>query len=159
MAIANGTNRLRNDNVDSKVMILLSDGSNNSGEIDPITAAELAEKFNIKIYTIAAGTNGLAPYPIEDAWGRQVIRQVQVEVDEKTLSDICEITGGKFFRATDNKSLQEIFKEINQLEKTEIEVLEYNNYQEIYYYFSIPALFLSLLYLIINRAYFRRINL
>ena len=159
MAIANGINRLRDSDVKSKIIILLSDGSNNSGEIDPITAAELAEKFNIKIYTIAAGTNGLAPYPIEDPWGRTVIRNVQVEVDEKTLTNISEITGAKFFRATDNESLKEIFKEIDKMERTEIEILEYNNYKEIYYYFSIPALLLSLLYLIISRGYFRKINL
>ena len=82
MAIANAINRLRFSETKSKIIILLSDGSNNSGEIDPITAAELAEKFNIKIYTIAAGTNGLAPYPVEDIWGRTIIRNIEVEVDD-----------------------------------------------------------------------------
>ena len=105
MAIANAINRLRFSETKSKIIILLSDGSNNSGEIDPITAAELAEKFNIKIYTIAAGTNGLAPYPVEDIWGRTIIRNIEVEVDEKTLIEIANLTNAKFFRATDNNSI------------------------------------------------------
>ena len=157
MAIANAINRLRFSETKSKIIILLSDGSNNSGEIDPITAAELAEKFNIKIYTIAAGTNGLAPYPVEDIWGRTIIRNIEVEVDEKTLIEIANLTNAKFFRATDNNSLEQIFKEIDQMEKTKIEIIEYNNYKEIYYYFTIPALLLSLFYMLITRIYFRKI--
>jgi len=157
MAIANAINRLRFSDTKSKIIILLSDGSNNSGEIDPITAAELAEKFNIKIYTIAAGTNGLAPYPVEDIWGRTILRDIEVEVDEKTLIEIAKLTDAKFFRATDNSSLDQIFKEIDQMEKTKIEITEYNNYKEIYYYFTIPALLLSLFYMLISRLYFRKV--
>ena len=115
MAIANSINRLRESEAKSKTIILLSDGSNNQGELDPITAADLAAKFDIKIYTVAAGTHGLAPYPVTDAWGRQVIQKVQVDVDEESLKEIAKITGGQFFRATDNKSLQKVYQEIDEL--------------------------------------------
>ena len=97
MAIANAINRLRESKSESRIMILLSDGSNNKGELDPLTAAELASSFDIKIYTVAAGTHGLAPYPTIDIWGRQVLRQVQVDVDEESLKEIAQLTGGKFF--------------------------------------------------------------
>ena len=112
MAIANSINRLRESEAKSKTIILLSDGSNNQGELEPVTAAELAEKFDIKIYTVAAGTRGLAPYPVTDAWGRQVIQKVQVDVDEESLKEIAEITGGQFFRATDNQSLKRCMKKL-----------------------------------------------
>ena len=137
MAIANGTNRLRNDNVDSKVMILLSDGSNNSGEIDPITAAELAAQFNIKIYTIGAGTNqSYTRIP-----GRGLIRN---EIDEETLIHIAKVTGGKYFRATDIDALKSIYSEISLLERSEIEVKEYKQYTELYGWFLIPAFILGM---------------
>ena len=96
MAIANATNRLRYSDAKNKLMILLSDGSNNRGEIEPITAAELAEKFNIKIYTIGAGTIGKAPYPIRDIWGRTSLQMMDVDVDEKTLKEIASVTNGRF---------------------------------------------------------------
>ena len=137
MAIANGTNRLRNDNVDSKVMILLSDGSNNSGEIDPITAAELAAQFNIKLYTIGAGTNqSYTRIP-----NRGLIRN---EIDEETLIHIAKVTGGKYFRATDIDALKSIYSEISLLERSEIEVKEYKQYTELYGWFLIPAFILGM---------------
>ena len=137
MAIANGTNRLRNSNVDSKVMILLSDGSNNSGEIDPITAAELAAQFNIKIYTIGAGTNqSYTRIP-----GRGLIRN---EIDEETLIRIAKVTGGRYFRATDIAALESIYSEISLLERSEIEVNEYTQYTELYGWFLIPAFILGM---------------
>lgn len=157
MAIANSINRLRDSSAKSKIIILLSDGSNNKGELDPITAAELASKFGIKIYTIAAGTHGYAPYPVTDVWGRKTLRQMQVDVDEETLMAIAEITNGKFFRATDNESLENIYKKINQLERTEIEVTEYFNYIDLYSWFTIPASLLSILLLIISRAFFGKL--
>ncbi len=157
MAIANAINRLRNNNTQSKIMILLSDGSNNQGEIDPITAAELAQKFDIKIYTVAAGTNGLAPYPVMDAWGRQIVQQVQVDVDEESLREISQITGGRFFRATDNESLIKIYKEIDSLERTEIEILEYQNYTELYSWLTIPAAIISLLFVFFSRFFFNKL--
>ena len=157
MAIANSINRLRESEAKSKTIILLSDGSNNQGELEPITAAELAAKFDIKIYTVAAGTHGLAPYPVTDAWGRQVIQKVQVDVDEESLKEIADITGGQFFRATDNKSLQKVYEEIDALERTEIEVTEYQNYTELYSWFTIPAAFASIFFIFLSRGIFHKL--
>ena len=157
MAIANSINRLRESEAKSKTIILLSDGSNNQGELDPITAADLAAKFDIKIYTVAAGTHGLAPYPVTDAWGRQVIQKVQVDVDEESLKEIAKITGGQFFRATDNKSLQKVYQEIDTLERTEIEVTEYQNYTELYSWFTIPAAFASIFFIFLSRGIFHKL--
>ena len=157
MAIANSINRLRESEAKSKTIILLSDGSNNQGSLEPVTAAELAEKFDIKIYTVAAGTHGLAPYPVIDAWGRQVIQKVQDDVDEESLKEIAEITGGQFFRATDNQSLKKVYKEIDTLERTEIEVTEYQNYTELYSWFTIPAAFASILFIVLSRGIFHKL--
>ena len=157
MAIASSINRLRESEAKSKTIILLSDGSNNQGELEPITAAELAAKFDIKIYTVAAGTHGLAPYPVTDAWGRQVIQKVQVDVDEESLKEIADITGGQFFRATDNKSLQKVYEEIDALERTEIEVTEYQNYTELYSWFTIPAAFASIFFIFLSRGIFHKL--
>ncbi|MFL3008973.1 MAG: vWA domain-containing protein [Candidatus Neomarinimicrobiota bacterium] len=138
MAIANATNRLRKSQVKSKVMVLLSDGSNNSGEIDPRTAAELALQYGIKIYTIGAGTNqAFTRIP-----GRGLIKN---EIDEETLKFIANKTGGKFFRATDIKALESIYNEIDILERSEIEVKKYSKYTEIYIWVLLPALILGLL--------------
>ena len=157
MAIANSINRLRESEAKSKTIILLSDGSNNQGELEPVTAAELAEKFDIKIYTVAAGTHGLAPYPVTDAWGRQVIQKVQVDVDEESLKEIAEITGGQFFRATDNQSLKKVYEEIDTLERTEIEVTEYQNYTELYSWFTIPAAIASIFLIFLSRGIFHKL--
>ena len=157
MAIANSINRLRESEAKSKTIILLSDGSNNQGELEPVTAAELAAKFDIKIYTVAAGTHGLAPYPVTDAWGRQVIQKVQVDVDEESLKEIAEITGGKFFRATDKESLKKVYEEIDTLERTEIEVTEYQNYTELYSWFTIPAAFASVFFIFLSRGIFHKL--
>ena len=157
MAIANAINRLRDSEAESKTIILLSDGSNNQGELDPVTAADLAAKFGIKIYTVAAGTRGLAPYPVTDAWGRQVIQKVQVDVDEESLQEIAEITNGRFFRATDNQSLKEVYREIDALERTEIEVTEYQNYTELYSWFTIPAAFASVFFIFLSRGVFHKV--
>ena len=147
MAIANGTNRLRNSDVESRVMILLSDGSNNAGEIDPKTAAELAAEYDIKIYTIGAGTNqSYTRIP-----GRGLIRN---EIDEETLKHIADMTGGKFFRATDVKALASIYEEIDLLERSEIEVKEFTQYKELYGWFLIPAFFMGLGMETIRRSIF-----
>ena len=151
MAIANGTNRFRSSEVESKVMILLSDGSNNSGEIDPITVAELAKEFGIKIYTIGAGTNqSYTRIP-----GRGLILN---EIDESTLKKIAKVTGGKYFRATDIEALELIYSEINNLERSEIQVKEYTQYQELYGWFLIPALFLGTFIEAIKRFFFRMLD-
>ena len=148
MAIANGTNRLRNSDVESRVMILLSDGSNNAGEIDPKTAAELAAEYDIKIYTIGAGTNqSYTRIP-----GRGLIRN---EIDEETLIHIAQVTGGKFFRATDVEALESIYAEIDLLEKAEIEVRDFTQYEELYDFFLIPAFLLGLGMETTRRSVFR----
>ena len=157
MAIANSINRLRESKAKSKTIILLSDGSNNQGELDPITAADLAANFDIKIYTVAAGTRGLAPFPVKDAWGRQFIQQVQVDVDEETLQEIARITNGRFFRATENESLKEVYREIDALERTEIELTEYKNYTELYSWFTIPAAFASVFFILASRGIFHKL--
>jgi len=151
MAIANGTNRFRSSNVESKVMILLSDGSNNTGEIDPITAAELAKEFDIKIYTIGAGTDqAYTKIP-----GRGLIVN---EIDETTLKQIASVTGGKYYRATDIKALELIYSEINDLERSDIEVKEYLQYKELYGWFLIPALILGTLLEALKRVFFRMMD-
>ena len=148
MAIASATNRLRDSESKSKVMILLSDGSNNAGEIDPTTAATIASKFNVKIYTIGAGTDqSFSRIP-----GRGLIRN---EIDTKTLKEISSKTGGKFFRATDKGALADIYKEIDKLERSEIEVKDYTKYKELYVLFLIPAIIIMFFYLIIKKYLFR----
>jgi Ca-activated chloride channel family protein len=132
MAIAQGVNRLKESKAKSKVMILLTDGVNNRGEIDPITAAQIAQPFGIRIYTVGVGTVGEAPYPVQTPFGIRY-QNMPVEVDEKSLEKIASITDGKFFRATNNKALKQIYAEIDKLEKTRIEVKAYRSYTELFY--------------------------
>jgi Ca-activated chloride channel family protein len=149
MAIANATNRLRNSDAVSKVMILLSDGSNNAGELDPLTAAEMASEFDIKIYTISAGTNQSVTY----IPNRGYIRN---EIDEETLKAIAYQTNGQYFRANNIQKLKQIYEEIDKLERSEIEVKTYTRYQDLYGWFLIPAAILGLWYETLNRSIFRR---
>lgn len=151
MAIANATNRLRNSPAKNKLMILLSDGSNNAGQLDPLTAADLARQFGIKIYTVGAGQKGTAPYPVS---GRGVMR-IEVDMDEPTLKEIARVTGGKYYRAENETSLAEIYDEINRMERTEIRVREYTEYRELFPWFMIPALVLGLCHEILARIIFR----
>jgi Ca-activated chloride channel homolog len=142
MGLATAVNRLRDSNAKSKVIILITDGENNAGNIDPITAAELAKTFGIKAYTIAVGRGGLVPFPVQDPlFGKRYI-QANVEIDETTMKRIADITGGLFFRARDPQSLSEIYEKINKLETTEVKVKEYRSYDELFYWFLIPALLL-----------------
>lgn len=149
MAIANATNRLRGSDAKSKVMILLSDGSNNAGELDPLTAAEMAAEFDIKIYTIGAGTDQSVTY----IPNRGYIRN---DVDEETLREIAKQTNGQYFRANNVSRLKRIYDEIDQLERSEIEVKTYSRYQDLYGWFLIPAAILGLFYEVISRGIFRR---
>lgn len=130
MAIANGVNRLKDSKAKSKVMILLTDGVNNKGEIDPITAAKIAATYGVRIYTVGVGARGEAPYPVQTPFGirRQLI---PVDLDEKALSAIADMTGGKYFRATDTEKLKAIYKEIDKMERTKIEVTAYKRYTEL----------------------------
>ena len=146
MGIANGVSRLKDSKAKSKVIILLTDGSNNSGEISPEAAAEIAKEFGVRIYTIAVGTNSdTAPFP----YGDQIIN-VPVEIDENTLKNIAEITNGKYYRATSKESLSEIYSEIDKLERTKLHARQFSAYNEEYQIFALIAL-LSLLFEIVLR--------
>ena len=150
VAIANGVNRLRNSDSESKVIILLSDGSNNAGSIDPISAAKIAKEYNIKVYTIGAGTN----QSITQIPGRGFVRN---EIDEDTLKGIAEVTNAKYFRATDKKSLSGIYREIDNLEKSEITVSYFSSYQEVYIWFLIIGFFFLIISEVLRAYYFRKV--
>ncbi|HID38760.1 MAG TPA: VWA domain-containing protein, partial [Calditrichaeota bacterium] len=150
-------NRLRDSKAKSKIIILLTDGVNNRGQVDPITAARIAQAYGVKIYTIGAGTRGTAMYPVDDpVLGRRYV-PMRVEIDEKVLKEIARITGGAYFRATDSSKLREIYKEIGEMEKTKIEVKEYTRYKEYFLYFLVTGLFLLLLELVLANTYFKKI--
>lgn len=160
-AIGNGlgvaVNRLRESKAPSKVIVLLTDGVNNSGQIDPEMAADLAAEYGIRVYTIGVGTQGVAPYPAIDMWGNMVFQQAKVEIDEKLLTSIAEKSGGKYFRATDNATLQAVYNEINRLEKGKVEVENYTKYHDVFAPWLILALGLILLEIIIKYLIFRRL--
>jgi len=156
MGLATSVNRIKDSKAKSKVIILLTDGVNNAGFIDPITAAELAKEFQIKIYSIGLGTNGLALSPVGiDARGKFNYANIQVEIDEKLLTEISEMTGGKYFRATDNERLKEIYSDIDKLEKTEIEEFKYYSVDEKFRYFLVPAILLIVFELIMKLTILR----
>ena len=144
LGLASAVNRLKDSQAKSKVIILLTDGSNNTGEIDPMMASDLAKTFGIRVYTIGVGTKGMAPYPFQTAFGIQR-QMVPVDIDESTLKSISGNTDGKYFRATDNKSLKAIYEEIDQLEKTKISVQEYSKKNEEYLPFALALLGVMLL--------------
>lgn len=138
MGLATAINRLKDSKAKSKVIILMTDGVNNMGEIAPVTAAEIAQSFNIRVYTIGVGSRGMAPYPVQTPYGRQY-RSMKVEIDEEVLKAIAEITNGKYFRATDNYQLKQIYQEIDKLEKSKIDVKEFRKKSEEYLLFVIIA--------------------
>jgi len=155
-AIANGVNRLKDSKSKSKVMILLTDGVNNRGEIDPLTAAQIAQKFGIRIYTVGVGSTTDAPYPFQTPFGIRY-QTIPVEIDENVLNQIASITNGKYFRATDNRKLAQIYDEIDRLEKTRVEVTSYRNAKELFYGWAFVGLFLLLADVGLSRTYLRRI--
>ena len=156
MGLATSVNRIKDSKAISKVIILLTDGVNNTGFIDPLTAAELANEFGIKIYTIGLGTNGMALSPIGiDSRGKFNYANAKVEIDEKLLNEIADMTGGKYFRATNNNKLKEIYDDIDKLEKSDIEEFKYYNVQEKYRFFLLPALMLIGLEMILKFTLFR----
>jgi Ca-activated chloride channel family protein len=155
--ISTSLNRLKDTQAKSKVVILLTDGRNNAGKISPLTAAEAAEALKIKIYTIGAGTKGLAPFPAKDMFGNKVYQQVKIEIDEELLKQIAGKTHVRYFRATDTKSLRDIYMEINKLEKSHIEEKGYVEYKELFHLFLIPGLALLLLEIILNNTVLRKI--
>ena len=156
MGLATAVNRLKDSEAISKVIILLTDGVNNSGMIPPLTAAEIAQKFGIRVYTIGVGTEGFAPYPFQTAFGIQY-QEVEVKIDEKTLQDIATITDGKYFRATNNNSLKEIYKDIDALEKSKIEVTEFHKRSEEFLPFALWTLGLLFFGFILQITYLKQI--
>lgn len=156
MAIAQGTNRLKDSKAKSKVMILLTDGVNNRGEIDPLTATQIAQTFGIRIYTIGAGTIGTAPYPVQTPFGTRY-QNVPVDVDEKTLQKIAEMTNGQYYRATNSRNLKQIYDEIDELEKTKIEVRAYRSYAELFYGWVAAALIALFLEWLLSQTVLRKL--
>ena len=155
--LATSINRIKEGNAKSKSIILLTDGSNNTGNVAPITAAEIAKKKGIKVYTIGVGRNGMAPYPAENEFGRISYVNLPVVIDETTLKTVASITGGKYFRATDNNVLAQIFEEIDQLEKSEIDVRNFSNTEDNYMPWALLALLLISVELIIRHTMLRSI--
>ncbi|MCX7986306.1 MAG: VWA domain-containing protein [Bacteroidales bacterium] len=152
MGLATAVNRLKDSKSPSKVIILLTDGVNNQGSIAPITAAEIAKTFGIRVYTIGVGTRGMAPYPVQTPFGTQY-QDMEVEIDEPLMQQIAQITGGKYFRATNNQKLREIYKEIDKMEKNRVEVKEYKRRDEEYFAFGLAAFILLLCSLAIRQGF------
>lgn len=153
-AIAIGGKRLKDLKAKSKIMILLTDGRNNTGEISPEQAAEAVKAFGVKIYTIGAGGFGPAPFPVQGFFGTRLIQQ-EIDLDEETLMKIAEISGGRYFRASDTEKLKEIYGIIDKAEKTEIKVKEFFHFEELYLYFLIPAFVLLCLEIVLKTTVFR----
>lgn len=143
-ALASAVNRVRSSTAKSKFVVLLTDGQSNAGKITPETAAEAAAALGIKVYTVGAGTRGMAPYPTQDMFGNKVYRPMPVDIDEDTLKRVAEKTGARYFRATDTKSLQAIYEEIDRAEKSPFEAPEYKDWRELYPWLLWPALLVLL---------------
>ena len=156
MGLANAVSRLKDSKAKSKVVILLTDGSNNRGDLSPMTAAEIAKSFGIRVYTIGVGTNKVAPYPMPVAGGVQYVN-IPVEIDTTMLSDIAAATDGDFYRATNNKELQQIYKEIDKLEKSKLNVKKYSKRYEAYQPYAIAAIILLLLEILLRITVFRKL--
>lgn len=157
VALATACNRLKKSEAASRIVVLLTDGQNNSGTIDPSTAAKVAAALGIKVYTIGVGTKGRAPMPVDDpVFGKRMVA-VEVNLDEETLTRIAEITDGKYFRATDSEELAKIYGQIDELEKTKIESETYTNYTDRFLWFVLPALGLFLLEMALGQGYLREI--
>lgn len=152
MGVANAVSRLKESKAKSKVIILLTDGSNNRGEISPEAAAEIAKQFGVRIYTIGVGTNGTAPYP----YGAQIVN-VPVEIDETTLNKIATITDGNYFRATSNSKLKEVYEKIDQLERTKLNVKEFSSREEEYQLFALVAFAMLLLEILLRNTILKKI--
>lgn len=156
MALANSVNRLRESEAKSKLIILLTDGVNNSGEIDPLTAANVAKTMGIKIYTIGAGKPGNAMYPVQTVFGTRY-QYLPNEIDEDLLTEVAEKTGGRYYRARSEAELEQIYSEIDQLEKTKIHVHEYTQYEELFFEFVIFGFLILMLEMFLSQTYFRKI--
>ena len=155
--LATAISRLKDSEAISKVIILLTDGLNNAGSVDPYTAGEMAKLFGIRVYTIGVGSYGTAPYPVQTPFGTQ-IQQMKVEIDEKLLTQIANMTGGKYFRATSNQKLDEVYQEIDKLERSKIEVTEFRRLHEEFYPLVAWALALLLLEFLLRKTIFRTLT-
>ena len=155
--LATAVSRLKDSEAISKVVILLTDGMNNAGSVDPYTAAEMAKLFGVRVYTIGVGTYGTAPYPVQTPFGTQM-QQMKVEIDEKLLTTIANSTGGKYFRATSNQKLDEVYQEIDKLERSKIEVTEFRRLHEEFYPLVAWALALLLLEFLLRKTIFRTLT-
>lgn len=156
LGLANSVNRLKDSESKSKVVILLTDGTNNRGQIAPLTAADLARSYGIRVYTIGVGTKGMAPTPVQTPFGMR-IQNMPVDIDEKTLTEIASITGGQYFRAVDTEGLRTVYREIDQMEKYLISVQNVTRKQELFLPFALLALGLVLIELILRRTWLRNI--
>jgi Ca-activated chloride channel family protein len=155
--LATALNRLRESEAKSKIVILLTDGVNNRTTIAPLTAAEIAKKLGVRVYTIGVGTRGTAPYPVQDMWGDISYQQMPVEIDEEVLTQIAEMTGGEYFRATNKSALAEVYDRINQLEKSEVEVTEFTTYDERFLGYLLAALAALVLEFLLSQLWLKRI--
>lgn len=155
-AIGISTRRLKDLQSKSKVIILLTDGRSNSGNLTPVQAAEIAKTFGIKIYTIGVGTQGKAPFMVDTIFGQRVVYQ-NVDMDEDTLKKIAEMTEAKYFRATDRESLKNIYSQIDQLEKSDVKVLDHSEYKELFHYFVLSGLFLLIVEVALSGTILRRV--
>ena len=156
-AIVTSLNRLRQSKAKGKVLILLTDGRNNTGSISPQTAAYAAKALDVKIYTVGAGTKGLAPYPAEDFFGNKVYQPMRVDIDDQMLTTVAEITGGSYFRAQDTESLKQIYANIDKMEKTPIEETGYTEYKEIFPKFLLIGLGILVSEVILSQTLLRKI--
>ncbi|MDB6175172.1 MAG: Mg-chelatase subunit ChlD [Chthoniobacteraceae bacterium] len=156
-AIASSSNRLKEREAKSKIVVLLTDGDNNAGKVPPLTAAEAAKALGIKVYTIGAGTRGKAPVPVYDRFGRKFYEQHDVTVDEETLTKIAKIADGQYFRATDSKSLAQIFNQIDKLEKSTIEMNHYTQYRDLFAWFLAFGLAVMTVDILLAQTLFRRL--
>ena len=154
LGLATSVDRLKDSPCKSKVVILLTDGMNNSGFINPLTAAEIAKKFNIRVYTIGVGTMGTAPYPVQTPFGLQY-QQMEVQIDEPLLKQIADMTGVKYYRATNNEKLKAIYDEIDKLEKAKIEVSSYQRFNDKFFIFTVFAFLLLITEAVLRYTYFR----
>jgi Ca-activated chloride channel homolog len=156
-AIASGANRLRDVKAKSKIMVLLTDGINNAGKIDPMAAAGAAKALGVRVYTIGAGSRGPVPYPTVNLFGQRAYQNVQIDIDEDTLKKIAESTGGQYFRATDTESLKAIYDQIDKLEKVKIEEQGYRQYEEYFDKVLLAALLVLILEVVLGKTVFLKI--
>lgn len=158
MGIATAINRLKESEAKSKIIILLTDGENNAGEIDPSTASDLAVTFGIKVYTIATGTKGTAPYPVQDPIFGKRYQQVEVNVDEEMMQEVAQRTGGRYFRATDTQGLQEIYDVIDALERSKVDEMIFTDYEDLYERWVLAGILCLAAAFLLDRMIFRTLD-